>query len=98
MITGARSAVRARAGSGGIHIEGRPLDAWDLEAGSGGIRMSVADNTPFELDARAGSGGVQSGQPIDTIGAVSKGRLRGRVRGGGARVDLSAGSGGIRIE
>jgi len=96
--TGARGAVDARAASGGIHIEGRPLDAWNLEAGSGGIRMSVADNTPFELDARAGSGGIHSDQPVDNTGAVSKGRLRGRVRGGGARVDLSAGSGGIRIE
>jgi hypothetical protein len=98
VITGAQAAVRARTGSGGIHIEGKPLDAWDLHTGSGGIRMSVADNTPFNLDARAGSGGIRSDQPVSGNGVTSKHRLQGTVRGGGALVQLETGSGGIHIE
>jgi hypothetical protein len=98
VITGAQAAVRARTGSGGIHIEGKPIDAWDLHTGSGGIRMSVADNTPFNLDARAGSGGIRSDQPVGGNGVTSKHRLQGTVRGGGALVQLETGSGGIHIE
>jgi DUF4097 and DUF4098 domain-containing protein YvlB len=98
VITGAQAAVRARTGSGGIHIEGKPLDAWDLHTGSGGIRMSVADNTPFNLDARAVSGGIRSDQPVGGNGVTSKHRLQGTVRGGGALVQLETGSGGIHIE
>jgi hypothetical protein len=97
VITAAQAAVHARAGSGGIRIDGKPVDAWELQTGSGGITMSVADNTPFELDARAGSGRIDSHLPINPITEVSKHRLRGRVGTGGARVELSTGSGGIRI-
>jgi Toastrack DUF4097 len=97
-ISGARSFVDARAGSGGIRIEGRPLDAWNLRTGSGGISVRVANDTPFQVDARAGSGGITSSQPVTVVGERSKNRLQGTVRGGGARVELETGSGGIRIE
>jgi len=60
--------------------------------------MTVGDNTPFEVDARTGSGSIRSDLPINPINEVSKHRLRGRVGSGGARVDLSTGSGGIRID
>jgi Putative adhesin len=96
-LTGVRGAVRARAGSGGIRIDGRPVAAWDIRTGSGGITMSVDGETPFDLDASAGSGGISSDQPVNAASTSNKHRLQGRVRGGGARVDLSAGSGGIRI-
>jgi hypothetical protein len=98
VITGAKAGVRARAGSGGIRIDGKPVDAWDLQTGSGGIRMSVTDNTPFNVDARTGSGNIRSDQPVGGIGVTSKHRLQGVVRGGGALVQLQTGSGGIRIQ
>jgi hypothetical protein len=60
--------------------------------------MRVADNTPFEIDARAGSGGITSDQPVAVVGEKSRNRLQGTVRGGGARVQLETGSGGIRIQ
>jgi hypothetical protein len=97
-ITGARSFVDARAGSGGVRIEGRPRDAWNLRTGSGGISVRVADDTPFQVDARAGSGGITSSQPVTVVGEKSKNRLQGTVRGGGARLELETGSGGIHIE
>src|SRR5437773_1348495 len=59
-LTGVRGPVAARVGSGGISIEGKPLAAWDLRTGSGGIRVHVDDNTPFTLDAQVRSGGIHS--------------------------------------
>jgi hypothetical protein len=97
-ITGARGFVDARAGSGGVRIEGRPLDAWNLRTGSGGISVHVADDTPFEVDARADSGGITTSQPLTVVDERSKNRLRGTVRGGGARLELQTGSGGIHID
>jgi hypothetical protein len=97
-ITGARSFVDARAGSGGVRIEGRPLDAWNLRTGSGGISVRIADDTPFEFDARAGSGGITNSQPRTVVDEMSRNRLHGTVRGGGARLELQTGSGGIHIE
>jgi len=73
-IAGARSMVRARTGSGGIRIEGQPLDAWDLQTGSGSINMRVIGETSFDLDARSGSGGIESTQPVNTVGASSRRR------------------------
>jgi DUF4097 and DUF4098 domain-containing protein YvlB len=96
-LTGVRGPVHARVGSGGIRIAGRPLEAWDLRTGSGGIRVTVVDDTPFTLDARVGSGGIHSGQPVAAT-VSTRNRLEGNVRGGGARVQLETGSGGISID
>ena len=97
-ITGARGFVDARAGSGGVRIEGRPLNAWNLRTGSGGISVRIADDTSFEVNARADSGGIAISQPLTVVDEISKNRLRGTVRGGGARLELQTGSGGIHID
>jgi putative adhesin len=96
-IDGTQGDVHVTAGSGGIRLTGIH-GAVVARAGSGGIMLSVADNLPFELDASAGSGGIANHQPLAPIGAISKHRVRGTVRGGGPRVELSTGSGGILIE
>jgi DUF4097 and DUF4098 domain-containing protein YvlB len=96
-IAGARGLVDARASSGGVVIEGRPLDSWDVRTGSGGITVRVTGDTPFDIDARAGSGGIASDPNVTVVGERSKTRLQGTVRGGGADVRLETGSGGIRI-
>ena len=96
-LTDVRGPVVARVGSGGIRIEGRPIAGWDLRTGSGGIRMTVVDNTPFTLDAQVGSGGIHSDQPVAAT-VQNRNRLQGNVRGGGARVQVQTGSGGIRID
>jgi hypothetical protein len=37
-------------------------------------------------------------QPITVSGSMDKREIRGQIRGGGPLVDVSTGSGGIRIE
>jgi len=96
-IDGTQGDVHVTAGSGGIRLTGI-RGAVVARVGSGGITLSVADNLPFELDASAGSGGIANHQPITPIGAMSRHRVRGTVRGGGPRIELSTGSGGIVIE
>jgi DUF4097 and DUF4098 domain-containing protein YvlB len=97
-VTGAHRAVHARAGSGTIEIEGRPAGNWDVETGSGGIRIDFPEDSAFDLNVRTGSGSINTTHPLALLGAISRNRVQGTVRGGGASVDLSTGSGSVHIE
>jgi DUF4097 and DUF4098 domain-containing protein YvlB len=97
-VAGVRGALRARTGSGGITISGDPLAAWNVDAGSGGIRVDLPDQAAFDLRAETGSGRITIEHPLTVQGAVRPRALAGRVRGGGPLVALSSGSGGIRID
>ena len=97
-IDGIDAALRARTGSGGIRVAGSPGSGWDLDTGSGSIGVDLPDDAAFEVDARTGSGSVRSDHPVTMDGEARRGRLRGTVRGGGPRVTLRTGSGGITID
>ena len=97
-VSGARRALRARAGSGTIAAEGRPAGNWDVETGSGGVRIDFPEDSAFDLNVRTGSGSISTTHPLVASDANSRNRLRGTVRGGGPRVDLSTGSGSVQID
>jgi DUF4097 and DUF4098 domain-containing protein YvlB len=96
-ISGARGPLRAHTGSGSITLGGRPAQNWDVSAGSGTISLSLAENAAFNLDARTSSGAIQTSIPVTVSGVVSRRELHGTVRGGGASVRATTGSGAIRI-
>lgn len=97
-VRGARRALRARAASGSIELEGRPAQNWDVESASGSIRIHFPADSAFELNARTASGAINTTHPLALVNARSRTRLRGTVRGGGSRVDLSTASGSIQID
>ncbi len=97
-VEGATAQLEARTGSGAIHVDGSPRQPWNLRTGSGQIDVRVDNQTPFDLDAQTGSGGVVTAQPVVVSGQQSRQRLSGSVRGGGAVMRLRTGSGSIRIE
>ena len=90
--------IEASTGSGGIrgmNLAG-PIAA---HAGSGGITLRLAGTTGFDVHAQTGSGQIYVNPPI-TMQSSSFGRheVRGQIRGGGASIDVTTGSGGVRIE
>jgi len=93
-----RGRVEATTGSGGIrgmNLSG-PVTG---RAGSGGITLRLPSTSGFELRAQTGSGRVYVDPPITMQSASFGGhQVRGQIRGGGPLIDLSTGSGGIRIE
>jgi len=97
-VKGVDGAARVRTGSGSVTIEGKPSGPWDLETGSGSVRARIASDAAFTIDARAGSGGVSTSQPVTIAGAVARGELHGQVRGGGPTVRIRTGSGGISLD
>jgi hypothetical protein len=97
-IVGLRGRMRAHAGSGTIQVEGQPTGDWSADSGSGGINLRLPADAAFDLNARSSSGGIHTNHPIEARGRLSRNSLQGRVRGGGPRLDLTTGSGGIRLE
>lgn len=97
-IKGVDGAARVRTGSGSVTIDGKPTGPWDLDTGSGSVHARMPPDAAFTIDARAGSGGVKTSQPITMSGNVERGTLYGQVRGGGPTVRIRTGSGGISLD
>lgn len=96
---GVKGRLRVRTGSGTIRAEGTPTGDWSLSTSSGSINVRLPGDAAFALDAHTSSGSINSAHPVTVVGDVgNRRRLRGTVRGGGFRLDLSTSSGSIRIE
>jgi len=96
-VRGARGPMHVRASSGDINVEGTPMATWDVSASSGDVSVEVPATAAFDLDAHTRSGRIETAFPVTTTGTLSKRELRGQVRGGGPRLEVSTSSGGIRI-
>ena len=70
---------------------------WSLEASSGGITVELPPEASFELDARTGSGSIDTERPLTVTGRVSRKSLRGSVGSGGPRLEVETSSGSIVI-
>jgi hypothetical protein len=96
-LRGVKGSLEARAGSGGIEIEGEPAGPWTVHTGSGTVRLQLASNASFDLDARTSSGSLSVDHPVTVQGSLGKKHIQGKVRGGGVPVDVETGSGNIEI-
>ena len=96
-VSDAHGSLRLRAASGDVTVDGEPAGSWNVRAASGNITIRVPANAAFDLDAHSSSGRIGSEHPIMMVGSGSWRQLRGRVRGGGPRIDVSTASGAIRI-
>jgi hypothetical protein len=98
VVTGVEGAARVSASSGGITVEGRPSGPWNIHSSSGGVTLRIPPDASFNLDAHVSSGGIDLAHPVNVVGSVGRRRMQGKVRGGGALVNVSTSSGGIRIQ
>jgi hypothetical protein len=87
-----------RTGSGSLHLDQTAAGPVKAHTGSGSVEVHLPGTAGFELHARTGSGGVHVDQPITVSGNVNGHNLRGLVRGGGPLVEVSTGSGPVRID
>jgi hypothetical protein len=89
-------AVDARAGSGRILVHGLGSGIV-ARAGSGSVTLQLSPTAAFDLSARTGSGGIDVDHPMTMQGRLNRHRIEAKVRGGGPLVDVSTGSGAVRI-
>lgn len=96
-LRGVRGSLEASSGSGSIHAEGAPTGEWKVRTGSGGVDLQLPSDAAFELNAHSSSGSISTNFPVVIEASNGKKELRGRVRGGGVSVEVSSGSGDIKI-
>ncbi|PYT32686.1 MAG: hypothetical protein DMG57_00935 [Acidobacteria bacterium] len=97
--TGIKGRIVADTGSGGIHLEQTGAADIEARAGSGEITLRVPQQAAFNLRAHTGSGGIEVTRPMTVRGTFGHHDLEAKVGGGGnTTVDLSTGSGKIRID
>ncbi|MDH3275681.1 MAG: DUF4097 domain-containing protein [Gammaproteobacteria bacterium] len=97
-LHGVVGSLHVEGGSGRIDIDGQQQGDWNIDTGSGSVRIKLPEDAAFNLDAHSGSGGITVDHPLTVQGKMSKRHMRGEVRGGGDRLTVETGSGGIRIE
>ena len=98
-ITGA---IQAKTSNGTITIE-HPVslssdDAITCSTSNGSVRIYLAEDSAFDIEARTSNGRIRSDFEIDREDdGKNRRRLRGRVGDGGALLDLSTTNGSITI-
>ncbi|HWY56461.1 MAG TPA: DUF4097 family beta strand repeat-containing protein [Terriglobales bacterium] len=97
-LRGVHGSLDAQAGSGTITAEGNPTGSWMVHSGSGTIRLKLASDAAFDLDAHTSSGSISVSQPVTVQGSMGRRELRGKVHGGGVPVEVETGSGNIEIQ
>jgi DUF4097 and DUF4098 domain-containing protein YvlB len=99
VIENVTGGVTAHAGSGSIRVDGRPTSEWNVHSGSGSIDLRVAGDQGLDLYARTSSGSVDVDSPITLDGGqINRHEVRGKIRGGGTRLEATTGSGTIHIQ
>lgn len=91
------SATEVETGSGGVRIDLlRAPRSLRVDAGSGGVTVSMPANTGAEVDIETGSGGINTDFGLETD-RYERNRLRGRIGNGSGRINIETGSGSVRL-
>ena len=90
--------IVARTGSGGIRLEETAAAALKAHTGSGGIAVQLPARAGFDVRAHTGQGGIRCAGVVAVRASGPVRSYDGKLRGGGPVVEVSTGSGGIRIE
>lgn len=89
-----RGDVRASAGSGTVTLSTDRVDGhYDLEAGSGSVRLELPRDAGVQVDAEVGSGSISGPSWLQ----VRDDRATGQVGDGTYRIRVRTGSGSIRV-
>ncbi len=90
--------ISAHTGSGSLRLEQTAAGPLEAHTGSGGVNVRLPADAAFDLYAHTGSGHVYVDHPISVQGTIGGREIQGKVKGGGALVDVRTGSGSVRIE
>jgi DUF4097 and DUF4098 domain-containing protein YvlB len=92
--------VEAETSGGSIYASFAPGNGQGgrLRTSGGDVRVKVDASLGLDIDASSSGGSVISDVRIETQGQSERGRLSGRLAGGGPRLELRTSGGSIRIE
>jgi hypothetical protein len=93
-----RGTVRITTQSGDVSLERSGSNGIEVETGSGDITLRLPAPGGFDLNLQTASGDISIDPQFEVERSVSKKHVQGKVRGGGARVQITTGSGDIRVK
>ena len=88
--------VDAGVDSGGVRVSQTTPAPIEAHTDSGGADITLARTGSYDIRAHAGSGRITAPNVV-VSGRISRHEMNGKLRGGGALVDVRAGSGSIDI-
>jgi hypothetical protein len=89
--------TRLEAGSGGIRMGfASPVTALDVNAGSGGVTITLPGAVNAALDISTGSGGIDSDFPVQ-VNRMERNRLHGQIGDGSGHIRIESGSGSVHL-
>jgi putative adhesin len=90
--------VEAGAGSGDVEVQGKMASDWRIHTGSGEVQVKLPSDAKFNINAQSSSGNVEVHHPVTMQGVLKKNHIEGTVNGGGTLLQVSTGSGTIRVD
>jgi len=90
--------LRVTSGSGNVRVSGKPASDWQVDTGTGNVRVQFSVDANLALVAHTSSGTIESNDAVIAPGTENPHELRGQVGKGGPTVDLKTASGDIEIK
>ena len=102
-IEGRFEQLRVRTGDGHVSVKvnygSKMAGDWSISTGDGGVELELPMDLAAELDAHTGDGHIDSDLPVEVQGATTRrNTLRGKLNGGGPRLEVHTGDGSIRLQ
>jgi hypothetical protein len=94
-LTGVRGALDVETDSARVAVDGAPVGDWQIESGSGEIRVTTARDAAYKLEAESRSGQVHA--PDTLTGTRVKSRAEGRIGTPGPTLRLHTRSSSIHV-
>jgi len=97
-VRSVRESVRAHTSSGDVALEDSGNKGIEVQTDSGDVAVRLAAEAGYDLSAHTGSGDFSIGHELTLEPGDTKHEVRGKVRGGGAPLNIRTSSGDIRID
>lgn len=93
--------VYVHTGDGHVDLTARPgskMDrTWLIRTGDGRVAVTLPADFGAELYAHTGDGHITMDFPVTVSGSMDRGRMRGKLNGGGELLEISTGDGNIHV-
>jgi DUF4097 and DUF4098 domain-containing protein YvlB len=90
--------LNVTSGSGNIRASGRPNSDWQLDTGTGTVRVQFPADANLALVAHTSSGVIEGAEALTVQGKKNPRDLRAQIGKGGPTVELKTASGNIEIK
>ncbi len=100
-IDGRFDLLHVRSGDGHVSVQARygskMSGDWSISTSDGRIELALPLDLDANLDVHTSDGHIDSELPIEVQGSAENGSLRGKLNGGGPRLEVRTGDGSIRL-